>query len=156
MMSTLAERHAGSLPLGMVIHIWRDIISTFTYLQANYAVHLSSEGDTDLIRDMARFQFGFTVPFQSHPDAQSALKAAIDQGNALVVLALSGQKCWWQHLNSANSFGIMARLPVIQSEKRQRDAFVIAPPISDPVPFDWRVYTGIVAGQSQLDDWDWW
>ena len=153
MMSTLAHRHTGSLPLGMVVHIWRDIISTFTYLQANYTVHLSSQGDTDVIRDMARFQFGFTVPFQSHPDAHSALKAATDEGNALVVVALNGQNCWWQHLNSADGFGIMARLPVIGAAKKQPDAFVVAPPISDPVPFDWRAYTGTVANRNQLDDW---
>ena len=153
MMKTIAERHSGSLPLDMVIHIWRDIISTFTYLQANYSVHLSDQGDTDLLRDMARFQFGFSVPFQNHANGQAALKAASDQGNALVVLALQGQGCWWQHLEGSSGFGIMARLPVINTALPSCDAFVIAPPISDPVPYDMRTYDGIIESENQLDDW---
>ncbi|MEM8539696.1 MAG: chorismate mutase [Pseudomonadota bacterium] len=153
MMKTIAERHSGSLPLDMVIHIWRDIISTFTYLQANYSVHLSNEGDTDLLRDMARFQFGFSVPFQNHANAQEALNAASEAGNALVVLALKGQNCWWQHLDSSIGFGIMARLPVINTTLPSCDAFVIAPPISDPVPYDMRTYAGTISDKNQLNDW---
>ncbi len=153
MMTTIAERHSGSLPLDMVVHIWRDIISTFTYLQANYSVHLSDEGDTDLLRDMARFQFGFSVPFYKHANAQQALDAASAAGNALVVLALQGQGCWWQHLDSSSGYGIMARLPVINTALPSCDTFVIAPPISDPVPYDMRTYTGIVNSEDQLDDW---
>lgn len=153
MMTTIAARHSGSLPLDMVIHIWRDIISTFTYLQANYSVHLSNEGDTDLLRDMARFQFGFSVPFQSHANAQAALDAASTAGNALVVLALEGQGGWWQHLDGSSGFGIMARLPVIDTALPSCDAFVIAPPISDPVPYDMRTYTGTISDENQLNDW---
>lgn len=153
MMKTIADRHSGSLPLDMVIHIWRDIISTFTYLQANYSVHLSNEGDTDLLRDMARFQFGFSVPFQNHSNAQEALSAASSAGNALIVLALNDQGCWWQHLDSSTGFGIMARLPVINTALPSCDAFVIAPPISDPVPYDMRTYAGTLGDENQLDDW---
>src|SRR5919107_1661413 len=40
MMRRLVERHKGILPLDTVESIWRVIISTFTYVQAPYAVHV--------------------------------------------------------------------------------------------------------------------
>ena len=70
MMRVIAERHHGRLPLETVESIWRVIISTFTYVQSNYAVHadMSGGGDTAM-RDSARFHFGFTVPLIVHASA---------------------------------------------------------------------------------------
>ena len=46
MMRALAERHRGLLPLDTVEGIWRIIISTFTYVQSPYRVHVDvSRGD---------------------------------------------------------------------------------------------------------------
>ena len=44
MMRRLVERHRGLLPLDTVEGIWRIIISTFTYVQAPYAVHADVSG----------------------------------------------------------------------------------------------------------------
>ena len=62
MMRAIAERHRGRLPLDTVESIWRVIISTFTYIQAPYSVHIDVSGDDAKMRDSARFHFGFTVP----------------------------------------------------------------------------------------------
>ena len=70
MMRALAERHEGLLPLDTVESIWRIIISTFTYVQAPYSVHVDvSRGDAAM-RDSARFHFGFTVPCVPHMSAE--------------------------------------------------------------------------------------
>ena len=46
MMRAIAERHRGLLPFDTVEGIWRIIISTFTYVQAPYSVHVDvSRGD---------------------------------------------------------------------------------------------------------------
>lgn len=153
MMQTIAARHSGTIPLDMVIHIWRDIISTFTWLQANYSVNLSNKGDAALVRDMARFQFGFSVPFNAHENATSALQATANAGNALTVLALEGQGCWWQNIGGPEGLAIMARLPVINTALPSCDAFVIAPPLADPVPFEYRLYAGEITSSNALDDW---
>ncbi len=61
MMRRLVDRHAGLLPLDTVESIWRVIISTFTYVQAPYAVHADLSVGEAPMRDSARFHFGFTT-----------------------------------------------------------------------------------------------
>ena len=71
MMRAIVKRHRGRLPVDTVESIWRVIISTFTYIQAPYSVHIDvSRGDA-AIRDSARFHFGFTVPCVPHLGAAS-------------------------------------------------------------------------------------
>src|SRR6188472_2370494 len=66
MMRRLVQRHKGVLPLDSVESIWRIIISTFTHVQAPFAVHADLSAGDAMMRDSARFHFGFTVPFVPH------------------------------------------------------------------------------------------
>src|ERR1700728_4846964 len=75
MMRRLVQRHHGSLPLDTAESIWRVIISTFTYVQAPFAVHADLSAGDALMRDSARFHFGFTVPFVPHAGAASVVAA---------------------------------------------------------------------------------
>src|ERR1700761_8332450 len=59
MMRLLVERHRGILPIDTVEGIWRVIISTFTYVQAPFAVHADVSVGESAMRDSARFHFGF-------------------------------------------------------------------------------------------------
>ena len=77
MMRRLVERHHGNLPLDTAESIWRVIISTFTYVQAPFAVHADLSAGDALMRDSARFHFGFTVPFVPHMGAASVVEAVI-------------------------------------------------------------------------------
>ena len=76
MMRRLVKRHKGILPLDTAESIWRVIISTFTYVQAPFSVHADLSAGDALMRDSARFHFGFTVPFVAHMGA-SAVVAAV-------------------------------------------------------------------------------
>src|SRR5215471_13198855 len=69
MMRRLVERHHGILPLDTAESIWRVIISTFTFVQAPFSVHADLSAGDALMRDSARFHFGFTVPFVPHMGA---------------------------------------------------------------------------------------
>src|ERR1700752_367428 len=80
MMRRLVQRHHGILPLDTVESIWRVIISTFTHVQAPFSVHADLSTGDALMRDSARFHFGFTVPFVPH------------MGSAGVVAAVSESK----------------------------------------------------------------
>src|SRR5437763_10128738 len=76
MMRRLVDRHKGILPLDTAESIWRVIIATFTYVQAPFSIHADLSAGDALMRDSARFHFGFTVPFVAHMGA-SAVVAAV-------------------------------------------------------------------------------
>ncbi len=78
MMRRLVERHKGILPLDTVESIWRVIISTFTYVQAPFSVHADLSAGDALMRDSARFHFGFTVPFIPHMGAGGRGRGGVD------------------------------------------------------------------------------
>lgn len=156
MMEVLAERHKGSIPLTMVTHLWREIIATFTWLQANYNVHVALDTQAGAMRDMARFQFGFTVPLFAHETASQAIEAAAHEGNALALVSRDAPGGWWRTLDGKSGMAIMARLPAMitgDAGTPDIDSFVVAPPLSDPAPFAMRVYTGRLASADALHNW---
>lgn len=153
MMKVMADRHAGSVPLSMIVHVWREIISTFTHMQAPYRVHLAQGPSPCVLRDMARYHFGFTVELVPHADAASAMAAASAERNALAVVPLRDAGEWWRDIDAAAGLSVMARLPVTGSPFETTDAFVLAPPLSDPVPFDVRLYTGLEEAEGALAGW---
>src|SRR5687768_13932539 len=90
MMRRLVERHKGILPLDTAESIWRVIISTFTFVQAPFAVHADLSAGDAHIRDSARFHFGFTVPFVPHMGASGVVAAVSEsKGDLGLVPAIS-------------------------------------------------------------------
>ena len=103
MMRRLVQRHRGILPLDTVESIWRVIISTFTYVQAPFSVHADISVGDALMRDSARFHFGFTVPFVAHFGAAGAVEAVRESKGdlALVSAVASRRRPWWMALEAA-------------------------------------------------------
>src|SRR5512146_1667783 len=75
MMRRLVQRHKGILPLDTAESIWRVIISTFTFVQAPFSVHADLSAGDALMRDSARFHFGFVVPYVAHFSGAAAVEA---------------------------------------------------------------------------------
>jgi chorismate mutase len=136
MMRALAERHRGLLPLDTVEGIWRIIISTFTYVQAPYSVHVDmSRGDAPM-RDSARFHFGFTVPFLTHGSAAEVIAAvAASAGDLGMFRSDQGAQAgaWWTALAEPAAPKIIARLPFIERPDHPAGTpvFVVAKPLLD-------------------------
>ena len=82
MMRRLVQRHHGILPLDTAESIWRVIIATFTHVQAPFGVHADLSSGDALMRDSARFHFGFTVPFVPHMGAAGVV-AAVSQSKEI-------------------------------------------------------------------------
>src|SRR5882672_7961264 len=115
MMRRLVQRHRGILPLDTVESIWRVIISTFTYVQAPFSVHADISLGESAMRDSARFQFGFTVPYVSHFSAQAAVDAvATSKGDLALVSATSSRTPWWIALEADGAPKIIARWPFLE------------------------------------------
>jgi len=117
MMRRLVKRHKGILPLDTVESIWRVIISTFTYVQAPFSVHADLSAGDALMRDSARFHFGFTVPFVPHMGAAGVVAAvSASKGDLGLVPAFdtASAGAWWSALEFDAAPKIIARLPFVE------------------------------------------
>jgi hypothetical protein len=134
MMKAIVMRHKGLLPLDTVESIWRIIISTFTFVQANYSVHADvSSGDAKM-RDCCRFHFGFTVPFLVHEGAAAVIAAVAASGGDLGLLRVEGGAsagAWWTELLEPSAPKIIARLPFVERPDHPAGMplFVVARPL---------------------------
>jgi len=154
MMRRLVERHRGLLPLDTIESIWRVIISTFTFVQANYSVHADMSVGDALMRDSARFHFGFTVPLKVHVGAASVVAAvAASKGDLGLVSAsaLAGGEPWWNALESMDAPKIIARLPFVERQDHPASLplFVVSKPlVADAAIHEVEIFSVAVAGWS--------
>jgi chorismate mutase / prephenate dehydratase len=147
MMRRLVERHKGALPLATVEHIWREIITTFTRMQAPFDVAVDISVEPERMRDLARFVFGFSVNLKPVNDAM-AVVAAVAKANDIGLIARAARGAWWRGLVGPLAPKITALLPFISTKGRPADlpSFVVSPPLADPTPFDINAFAIIVDG----------
>lgn len=153
MMRHLVERHRGILPLDTVESIWRVIISTFTHVQAPYAVHADTSAGDAAMRDSVRFHFGFTVPFRTHLGATGVVRAiAASKGDLGLVPAsdVAGAGAWWTTLEGEKAPKIIARLPFVERADHPASfpVFAISWPAADAVLKEVEVFSVKVSGWS--------
>ena len=143
MMRRLVGRHSGELPITTVEHIWREIITTFTRMQAPFDVATDGSADPDRMRDLARFYFGFSVNLLRLSNAAAVVAHVAATGDLGIVARDqdSTTGAWWRALGKPSGPQIMAVLPYIEAPGRPADlpAFVISPRLSDPTPPDIRI-----------------
>lgn len=135
-MKRLALSHKGLLPLDTVESIWRIIIATFTYVQANYSVHADVSGGDATMRDSARFHFGFTVPFLPHENARAVIAAVADSAGDLGIFRMdqgASAGIWWRDLIGQDAPKIIARLPFVErpGHPAGTPVYCIAKPLAD-------------------------
>lgn len=153
MMRRLVRRHRGNLPLDTVESIWRVIIATFTYVQAPFAVHADLSAGDALMRDSARFHFGFTVPFVPHMGASSVVEAVTESKGDLGLIpafAVGSSGPWWAALEFAAAPKIIARLPFVERADHPAalPAFVVSRAAADAMVTETEVWSMRVAGWS--------
>lgn len=153
MMRRIVERHHGILPLDTVESIWRVIISTFTYVQAPFAVHADLSAGDALMRDSARFHFGFTVPFEPHMGASSVVEAVSESRGDLGLIpafAIAGAGPWWTALEFDSAPKIIARLPFVEraDHPAAMPVFVISRVAADAMVTETEVWSMRVSGWS--------
>jgi len=144
MMRRLVDRHDGALPLATVEHIWREIITTFTRMQAPFDVAIDTSVAPDRIRDLARFYFGFSVAI-TPLDGPVAVIAHVAETSDIGLIAIdqpSSAGAWWRGLTAAAAPRITGVLPFIEAASRPANlpAFIISPRLTDPTPTEVTLY----------------
>jgi chorismate mutase len=152
MMRRLAVRHEGSLPLTSVEHLWREIITTFTFLQAPFRVFLDLGDDHAAMHDLARFAFGFSVELIVASGPDDVVRRVAAGGNDLGIIPAAASGAWWRDLSAAKGPRIVALLPFIMKQGRiaGAPAFVVAPVLSEPTPADLDIVAARRAGAARL------
>lgn len=153
MMRRLVKRHKGILPLDTVESIWRVIISTFTYVQAPFSVHADLSAGDALMRDSARFHFGFTVPFIPHMGASGVVAAVSESKGDLGLvpaLAVASAGAWWSALEFDAAPKIIARLPFVErpDHPAAMPVFVLSRVAADAMATEAAVWSIRVSGWS--------
>ncbi len=151
MMRRLAQRHKGILPLDTVESIWRVIIATFTYVQAPFSLHADLSAGDSLMRDSARFHFGFTVPFVGHMGASGVVAAVLESDGDLGLvpaLAVPGAGAWWSALEFDAAPKIIARLPFVEraDHPAAMPVFVLSRVAPDAMATEMSVWSVRVSG----------
>jgi chorismate mutase len=151
MMRRLVQRHKGILPLDTVESIWRVIISTFTFVQAPFSVHADLSAGDALMRDSARFHFGFTVPFVPHMGAAGVVAAVSTSKGDLGLVpatAVAGAGAWWNALEFDSAPKIIARLPFVERADHPAalPVFVISRVAADAMATEAPVWSVRVSG----------
>ena len=149
MMRRLVQRHKGILPLDTVESIWRVIIATFTYVQSPFSVHADLSAGDALMRDSARFHFGFTVPFIPHMGAAGVVEAvSTSKGDLGLVAAVAGTGAWWNALEFDTAPKIIARLPFVERADHPAalPVFVISRVAADAMATEAAVWSVRVSG----------
>jgi len=145
----LVERHRGILPLDTVESIWRVIITSFTFVQAPFRVHVDLSAGEAAMRDSERFHFGFTVPLIGHMGATGVVASVgASKGDLGLVPATGGASAWWSALERDDAPKIIARLPYVERADHPAGlpVFAIARPHPDAIVTDVTVWSLKVSG----------
>lgn len=141
MMRRLVMRHEGKLPLVSVEHIWREIITTFTAMQAPFGVIAGPTRDALAMRDLIRFYFGFAVAVETAETGDATVARVVASRQDIAVVAADTDGRWWDGLAGAGAPKVFAKLPFIEIPDRPADlpAYVIGPPLKETVAPDIRL-----------------
>src|SRR5262249_22435975 len=126
---------------------------TFTYVQAPFSVHADLSAGDALVRDSARFHFGFTVPFLTHMGAAAvvaALSPSRRDPRLLAPLSVARANAWWSALEFDAAPKIIARLPFVDRADHPAalPVFVISRAAADAMVREVEVWSVRVAGWS--------
>ncbi|WP_150494982.1 chorismate mutase [Roseibium aquae] len=149
MMRQLVERHDSDLPILTIEHLWREIITSCTGLQAPFTVHLDGSADLLGLLDVARFYFGFSTGLEVAGDQADVVGIVAASPNDLGLIALTDRADlpWWRGLTETGA-RIIARVPYLMMEDRPADlpALVIGRPVPVETVLETHVYDARWAG----------
>lgn len=149
----LMARHTGALPVGVVVRMWREMMTALTRLQGPFAVAVYAPEDRRGFWDVARDHYGGVAAMTAVNSPQAAVRA-VSEGAATVGVvpypAEDDADPWWRFLINADARTprIVARLPFGgrgNARGEDRDALAVALIDNEPTGDD-RALLGIELG----------
>jgi chorismate mutase len=116
MLRALMARPQGKLPEGLIVRLWREMISGFTLMEAPLKVAVYSPDKGDGLWDIARDFYGSFTPLMEVPSAVAAIKA-VQTGKAHVAVVpppdAKDKNSWWPLLvgDKKNVLTVFSSLP---------------------------------------------
>ena len=133
MMRRIVRRHEGRLPLSTVEHIWREIITVFTAMQAPFSVVAGPSDDPAAHRDIIRFYFGFSIQVETADSEEAALAMVSQSRNKIAALAFRAETPWWRKLEGDSGAKVFARYPFLLpgGAVSLPPVYIAGPPVKD-------------------------
>ena len=116
MVRTLLGRPQGKLPEGLVVRLWREIISAFTLIEGPFKVAVTVSPKGPDLWDLARDYYGSFTPLLEVPTSVAAIKAVQAEKATLAVVPFPDAKdkdAWWSLLaaDKKNTLTVFATIP---------------------------------------------
>jgi len=116
MVRALMGRPQGKIPDGLVVRLWREMISAFTLLEGGLKVGVYAPAKGDGLWDVARDHYGSFTPLVEYQTVAATIKALQDGKVAVAVVPPpeQGEKdSWWLSLmaEKANAITVFQSMP---------------------------------------------
>jgi chorismate mutase / prephenate dehydratase len=112
----LLSRHEGILPPGVIVRMWREMITAFVSLQGPFSVAVSN-GEDGGYWDIARDHFGSGASMKRHATPRGVVQAVADGSATVGVVSVphaGEEQPWWPLFGlGAARVRICARLPFL-------------------------------------------
>lgn len=115
LLRALVERHEGEFPVGALLRMWREMISSIVLMEMpEYSVAVYVSGEDQSCWDLARDQFGSRTPMTLHSSTRDAISQVLIGTTALAVVPSPTEDApgnWWLNLRAPDAPKILYRLP---------------------------------------------
>ncbi len=116
MLRALTGRPQGKLPEGLIVRLWREMISAFTLLEGPLKVAVTSPDKGPGLWDLSRDFYGSFTPLIEMPSALAAIKAVQAEKATVAVVPFpkeNDKAAWWPLLASdkKNILTVFASMP---------------------------------------------
>jgi len=116
MLRGLVGRPQGKLPEGLVVRLWREMISAFTLMEGSLKVAVTVPAKGPDLWDLSRDFYGSFTPLMEMPSASAAIKAVQAEKATIAVVPFpqaTDKDVWWPLLagDKKNVLTVFATIP---------------------------------------------